>query len=220
MSTYSWTKWCAEQNYRHILDITRALLVSTYTPHYLWTKFFFIVVLLINITLSYLLDNTSPYSCLFNSQFDYLSLHTFNYVCFALLLFCFRSLTHTHVYNTIPIFGSSPFWDSILDVTSFSMDVTPPKVPSWMFHLFRLILFFLVAILNKIANLMLGIDLAWGLVIHLSLFLFLMLYILYRNLSHILRLIQNGNKQWMKNYELLIIPTPGILFLCLLVPNR
>jgi len=109
----------------------------------------------------------------------------------------------------------------------YRMSLPPPRIPLQLrshlrlFHLFRMILLFLVAILHEITNLLLGTDLAWLLVIHLSWYLFLLLYIFYRNLSRTLRLlsIQNGNKEWM-NYEFFITPTPVILFLCLMVTNQ
>ena len=67
LSTHSWKNGVIERKYHHILDTTRALLISTFVPHYLWAEAILIVVL-INITPSFLLDDTSPYLRLFNSQ--------------------------------------------------------------------------------------------------------------------------------------------------------
>ena len=76
----------AEQKHHcHFLNTTRALLISAYVPRCLWVEAVLTVVLLINITPSSLLDNTFPYSHLFNTQFDFSSLPTFGCVCFALL---------------------------------------------------------------------------------------------------------------------------------------
>jgi len=70
----------AKRKHCYILDSTRALLISASVRCYLWAEALLSVILLIIITPSFLLDYTSPYSLLFNFQFDYSSLRTFGFM--------------------------------------------------------------------------------------------------------------------------------------------
>ena len=110
----------AKRKYRHILNTTRALLVPVSFLVIFGQKALLTVVILINITPSFLLDDTSPDSYLFNSQFDYSSLHIFRCICFPFYLLM-NVQTVPHTVKCI-FLGYSPSQEGI-SVMILSLDV-------------------------------------------------------------------------------------------------
>src|SRR3954466_104128 len=75
----------AERKHRHLLDVTRALLLSAYVPKTFWAEAVLTATLLINVTPSSAIGNVTPYSRMHTSPFDYSLLRTFGCTCFVLL---------------------------------------------------------------------------------------------------------------------------------------
>ena len=75
----------AEQKFRHILDTIRALLLSAKVPTPFWGETVLYVVHTINRLPSPVIQNQTPYECLFGSPPDYHHLRSFDSACFVLL---------------------------------------------------------------------------------------------------------------------------------------
>jgi len=73
----------AERKNRHLLDVTRSLLIQASVPPCFWVEALSTVVFLINRLPSIVIDFDSPFFRLFKSQPDYSDLHTFGCVCFV-----------------------------------------------------------------------------------------------------------------------------------------
>ena len=76
---------CAECKLRHILDIVRALLLSTFLPTPFWGEATITAVYTINRLPTPILDNCTPYKSLFGSVPSYHHLRVFGSACFVLL---------------------------------------------------------------------------------------------------------------------------------------
>ena len=83
----------AKRKIRHILDTFRALLLSTKVPALFWSEAPFHVVHAINCIPSTVIQNQTPYGCLFGSPPDYHHLRSFSSACFILL--------QTHEHNKL-----------------------------------------------------------------------------------------------------------------------
>src|SRR5438270_6556877 len=75
----------AERKHRHLLDVTRALLLSANVPKTFWAEAVLTATLLINVTPSSAIGNVTSYSRMHTSPFDYSLLRTFGCTCFVLL---------------------------------------------------------------------------------------------------------------------------------------
>jgi len=73
----------AKRKNRHLLDITRSLLLQAYVPSRFWVEALSTAVFLINRLPSMVIDFDSPLFRLFKTQPDYSDLHTFECVCFV-----------------------------------------------------------------------------------------------------------------------------------------
>lgn len=73
----------AEPKNRHLLDITRSLLLATSAPTQFWIEALSTVVFLINCLPSQVLGLYSPYFRLFHAHPDYTNFHPFGCVCFV-----------------------------------------------------------------------------------------------------------------------------------------
>ena len=73
----------AERKNRHLLDVTRTLLLQASVPSKFWVEALSTAVYLINRLPSTVIGFDSPYFRLFKTQPDYSSLHTFGCVCFV-----------------------------------------------------------------------------------------------------------------------------------------
>jgi len=73
----------AECRNRHLLDITRSLLLQASVPSCFWVEALSTAVFLINCLPSMVIDFDSPFFHLFKTQPDYSDLHTFGCVCFV-----------------------------------------------------------------------------------------------------------------------------------------
>jgi len=76
-------KGLAEQKNRHLLDVTRSLLLQASVPPRFWVEALSTIVFLINRLPSIVIDFDSPFFRLFKVQPDYSDLHTFGCVCFV-----------------------------------------------------------------------------------------------------------------------------------------
>ena len=72
----------AERKLRHILDIVRAFFLSAKVPAPFWSK---AAVHAINRIPSPVIQNQTPYECLFGLSPDYHHLRSFDFSCFVLL---------------------------------------------------------------------------------------------------------------------------------------
>lgn len=72
----------AERKNRHLLDITRTLLLESSVPSKLWIEALSTAIYLINQLSSQVLNFDSPYYHLHHKSFSYHDLHTFGCVCF------------------------------------------------------------------------------------------------------------------------------------------
>src|SRR3954464_6736764 len=61
----------AERKHRHMLDVTRSLLQTSFAPKSYWAEAVLTAALLINITPSSVTSDQSPYSRLHGSPFNY-----------------------------------------------------------------------------------------------------------------------------------------------------
>ena len=68
---------------RHLLDVTRTLLLQAYVPSRFWVEALSTAVFLINRLPSMVIDLDSPFFRLFKIHPDYSALHTFGCVCFV-----------------------------------------------------------------------------------------------------------------------------------------
>src|SRR3954466_11721488 len=75
----------AERKHRHLLDITRSLLISAYVPKSYWAEAVVTAALLANITPSSVTADDTPYSRIHGHTFNYSLLPNFGCVCFVLL---------------------------------------------------------------------------------------------------------------------------------------
>jgi hypothetical protein len=73
----------AERKNRHLLDVTRTLLLQASVPSQFWVEALSTVVFLINRLPSTVIDFDSPFFRLFKTHPDYSYLHTFGCVCFV-----------------------------------------------------------------------------------------------------------------------------------------
>jgi len=73
----------AERKNRHLLDITRSLLLQASVPSRFWAEALSTAVFLINRLPSVVIDFDSPFFRLFKTQPDYSDLHTFGCACFV-----------------------------------------------------------------------------------------------------------------------------------------
>jgi transposase InsO family protein len=73
----------AERKNRHLLDVTRTLLLQASVPSQFWVEALSTAVFLINRLPSTVIDLDSPFFRLFKTQPDYNDLHTFGCVCFV-----------------------------------------------------------------------------------------------------------------------------------------
>lgn len=73
----------AERKNRHLLDVTRSLLLAAFVPPQFWVEALSVVVFLINRLPSQVLEFDSPFFRLFHAHPDYTSLHPFGCVCFV-----------------------------------------------------------------------------------------------------------------------------------------
>ncbi|CAN1817779.1 Retrovirus-related Pol polyprotein from transposon RE1, partial [Linum perenne] len=76
---------CAERKHRHIVETGRTLIHQAKLPLQYWTYAFQAAVYIINRLPSSVLNNVSPYYCLFNADPDYTSLRVFGCLCFPWL---------------------------------------------------------------------------------------------------------------------------------------
>ncbi|CAN1253863.1 Retrovirus-related Pol polyprotein from transposon TNT 1-94 [Linum perenne] len=74
-----------ERKHRHILELTRALLLQTAVPSHFWVEAVRSVVYLINRQPTPVLQHSSPFEALYHRRPDYTRLRTFGCVCFVLL---------------------------------------------------------------------------------------------------------------------------------------
>ncbi|CAN1844804.1 Retrovirus-related Pol polyprotein from transposon TNT 1-94 [Linum perenne] len=74
-----------ERKHRHILELTRALLLQTANPSHFWVEAVRSVVYLINRQPTPVLQHSSPFEALYHRRPDYTRLRTFGCVCFVLL---------------------------------------------------------------------------------------------------------------------------------------
>ncbi|CAL1362537.1 unnamed protein product [Linum trigynum] len=74
-----------ERKNRHVLDLTRALLLASNVPSRFWPEAVATAVRLINYQVTPVLQNTSPYFALYSKHPDYTSLRVFGSLCFVLL---------------------------------------------------------------------------------------------------------------------------------------
>ncbi|KAG9447257.1 hypothetical protein H6P81_013385 [Aristolochia fimbriata] len=75
----------AERKHRHILDTTRALLLSSSVPRVFWGEAVLTSVYIINHLSSPVLNNSTPFDSLYGASPDYSSLRVFGSTCFVLL---------------------------------------------------------------------------------------------------------------------------------------
>ncbi|KAG9446582.1 hypothetical protein H6P81_012710 [Aristolochia fimbriata] len=75
----------AERKHRHILDTTRALLLSSSVPRIFWGVAILTSVYIINCLLSPVLNHSTPFASLYGASPDYSSLRVFGSTCFVLL---------------------------------------------------------------------------------------------------------------------------------------
>ena len=75
----------AERKLRHILDTVRALLLFTKVPTPFWGETALHVIHAINHIPSLVIQNLTPYECLFGSSQDYHHLRSFGSTCFVIL---------------------------------------------------------------------------------------------------------------------------------------
>jgi len=73
----------AERKNRHLLDVTRSLLIQASVPPHFWVEALSTAVFLINRLPFIVIDFDSPFFRLFKTQPDYSDLHTFGCVCFV-----------------------------------------------------------------------------------------------------------------------------------------
>lgn len=73
----------AERKNRHLLDVTRTLLLQASVPSSFWVEALSTAVYLINRLPSQVLDFESPFFCLYNIPPSYYDLHIFGCVCFV-----------------------------------------------------------------------------------------------------------------------------------------
>ncbi|KAG9457992.1 hypothetical protein H6P81_002500 [Aristolochia fimbriata] len=74
-----------ERKHRHILDTTRALLLSSSVPRAFWGEAVLSSVYIINRLPSLVLNNSTPFAVLYGSSPDYYFLRVFGSTCFVLL---------------------------------------------------------------------------------------------------------------------------------------
>ena len=74
----------AKRKFLHILDTVRALIFSAKVPTPFWSKAALHVVHAINRILGHVIQNQTPYECLFGSPPDYHHLRSFGSACFVL----------------------------------------------------------------------------------------------------------------------------------------
>ncbi|KAG9458911.1 hypothetical protein H6P81_003419 [Aristolochia fimbriata] len=74
-----------ERKHRHILDTTRALLLSSSVPRVFWGEVILTSVYIINRLPSPILNNSTPFVVLYGGSPDYSSLRIFGSTCFVLL---------------------------------------------------------------------------------------------------------------------------------------
>ena len=75
----------AERKHRHILDTTRALLLSSSCPEKFWGEAALTAIHTINRVPTPVIANTTPYERLYGSPPDYTTLKVFGSACFVLL---------------------------------------------------------------------------------------------------------------------------------------
>ena len=75
----------AERKLRHILDTVHALLLSAKVPAPFWGEAALYVVHVINCISSPIIQNQTPYECLFGSPPKYHHIRSFGFACFILL---------------------------------------------------------------------------------------------------------------------------------------
>ncbi|CAN0862290.1 Retrovirus-related Pol polyprotein from transposon TNT 1-94 [Linum grandiflorum] len=74
-----------ERKNRHVMELARALLLSSHVPQTFWPEVVQTVVYSINCQISNTLQNKSPFSVLYNKQPRYSRLRTFGCTCFVLV---------------------------------------------------------------------------------------------------------------------------------------
>ncbi|CAN1216395.1 Retrovirus-related Pol polyprotein from transposon RE1 [Linum perenne] len=74
-----------ERKHRHILDLTRAILIQSQVPPQFWVEAIRTVVYLVNRQPTLVLNNLSPFEVLFSRPPDYSRLRVFGCTCFVLL---------------------------------------------------------------------------------------------------------------------------------------
>src|SRR3954467_11599215 len=84
----------AERKHRHLLDVTRSLLLSASMPKSYWAEAVLTATLLINITPSSAIGHDTPCSRMHTTSFDYTVLRTFGCVCYELLPLMKRTNCH------------------------------------------------------------------------------------------------------------------------------
>ncbi|CAN0873749.1 Retrovirus-related Pol polyprotein from transposon TNT 1-94 [Linum grandiflorum] len=90
-----------ERKHRHVLDLTRALLLQTAVPASFWVETVRTVVYLINRQPTPILKNVTPYEILHGRRPDYSRLRVFGCVCFVLLPKKDRSKLSTKVARCV-----------------------------------------------------------------------------------------------------------------------
>ncbi|KAH9771155.1 protein kinase domain-containing protein [Citrus sinensis] len=81
----------AERKNRHLLDVTRALLLDASVPSHFWVEALSTTVHLINCMPSFNLYNESPYFRLHNKHHDYTQLRIFGCICYCHLPASYRN---------------------------------------------------------------------------------------------------------------------------------
>ncbi|CAL1378920.1 unnamed protein product [Linum trigynum] len=74
-----------ERKNRHVMDLTRALLLASHVPSRFWPEAVATAVRLINYQITPVLRNTSPFFALYSRHPDYSRLRVFGCLCFVLL---------------------------------------------------------------------------------------------------------------------------------------
>lgn len=75
----------SERKHHHILEMTRALLHHSFTPHKFWVDAISMAIYFINWLFSWNLNSKIPYQILLNSIPDYSNFHSFGCLCYLFL---------------------------------------------------------------------------------------------------------------------------------------
>lgn len=135
-----------ERKQRHIVETRLALLAHFTLPPHFWVEAFEIAIYLINLLLSKVLNNKSPYSLVYNKELDYTFLKGFGCECWPNLRsynenrLMFRSTSCIFLgYNTMhkryKRLDSNTQWlyiscDIIFNENSFPFSHIKPIIPS------------------------------------------------------------------------------------------